>query len=100
MLERPPSINDTLVHEVAFILDVEAYFSTILGEELAGMFIAAASDMTGQGSLWISQEEILLQKAFIEMNLLIEGEPMEVTTEAAYYGANEPVDIPDPTATE
>lgn len=89
-------IEDEPVYEIAFELDVEAYFATILGEEMATMFAELSEEMSGGGKLWIGQKDSYPRKADVEMIFLIEGEEMVTSTQAA-YSYNEPVRIPDPT---
>ena len=91
-------IDGVPVYEVTFTLDVNAYFASILGEEMAELFASGATENSGNGRSWIGQEDMLVRKAFIEMFILIEGEEMHVTTQVASFGFNEPVEIPDPTA--
>ena len=91
-------IDDIPVYEVAFTLDVNTYFASILGEEMAALFTAGAGENSGHGRSWIGQNDMLVRKAFIEMIIVIEGEEMTVTTQVASFGFNEPVTIPDPEA--
>lgn len=92
------TIDDVAVYEVGFDLDVNAYVSTILGEEMAALFTASAEENSGRGRIWIGQDDLLVRKALVEMSFLIEGEEISITTQAASFGFNEPVEIPDPTA--
>lgn len=92
------TIDGVPVYEVAFSLDVNAYVASILGEELAALFTAGADENSGSGRTWIGQADRLVRKALIEMSFVIQGETMSITTQAASFGFNEPVEIPEPTA--
>ena len=91
------TIGGDSVYEITFELDVETYVASILGEETAAMFIELSQEMSGSGKMWIGQLDFYPRKADIEMIFLIDGETMTTSTQAAYFGYNEPVRILDPT---
>lgn len=89
-------IDEAAVMELAFDLDVPAYFASLLGEDMADIFAQSATEMTGNGRIWIGQEDHLIYRMMVEMTFLIEGETLTAINRAAYHGFNAPVEFPQP----
>lgn len=91
-------LNGVPVYEIEFVLDVNAYFGSILGEEMANSIIQEGANNEGGGIIWIGVEDLLTYKLNVLMTLEADGQTLTMTTRAVYEGFNEPVEIPDPTA--
>lgn len=84
------------MQKIHFGLNVQDYVESILPKETAVIFSAALHESSGDGTLWIGQESSLTQQAIISLTLQIGGQPLNITTEATYFGFDLPVSIPNP----
>lgn len=92
-------INGNDVVEISFDFDVGPYFAAILGEELEELF-ATAESQEGQGTMWLGIDRVLPYRLEVNMAMVLDGETIVMSTQATYFGFNEPVEFPDPTADE
>ncbi len=93
-------IDGAPVYEIVLDLDISAFMEQFLGQQLGDSTEVESSEMIMTAHYWIGQEDFLMRKSWIDLNMEIEGESMHMTMSMALSNFNEPIEIPDPTGSD
>lgn len=104
LFENPVLVGERETGGVA-VYEIEAevspdLFSLLLNEEMAEEFLSLAEDIEMAVTIWIGTEDFITRKQEMTMHMTIEGETLDVVSQVANSGINEPVEIPDPPESE